>query len=168
MIKSIIFLGMAGVGKSTIGKLCAQQLHLKFIDTDKILIDKYHDSIQNIILKFGEKKFNEIESQLVIDSIGDFSIISPGGSFIYGSETLNSIMNDVIFIYLFDDPNNIKARIPNLYSRGIVGINEKSFETICHERHELFIKYAHIQFNLNQTGFDEVSHQAVHFIKSLM
>ena len=45
MIYSIIFLGMAGVGKSSIGKSVANELALNFIDTDKVISDHYRQPL---------------------------------------------------------------------------------------------------------------------------
>ena len=37
MKKSLVLTGMMGVGKSTIGRLIAKDLKLKFIDVDKVI-----------------------------------------------------------------------------------------------------------------------------------
>ena len=40
MKKSLVLTGMMGVGKSTIGRLLAKRLKVKFIDVDKIIEKK--------------------------------------------------------------------------------------------------------------------------------
>ncbi len=164
MTKSLIFIGMAGVGKSTIGKSIAQHFNLNFIDTDKLISNHYHMSIQNLILKVGDKKFNEIESEFVVRGLADLAVISPGGSFVYAQNVIDKIRNNVLFIYLFDEPQNIINRISNLESRGIVGLNDKSFDELCYERHDLYQKIAHVQFNLNQYSFNEVTNQLIEYL----
>ena len=37
MKKSLVLTGMMGVGKSTIGRLLAKRLKVKFIDVDKVI-----------------------------------------------------------------------------------------------------------------------------------
>ena len=39
MKKSLVLTGMMGVGKSTIGRLIAKRLKVKFIDVDKVISD---------------------------------------------------------------------------------------------------------------------------------
>ena len=168
MIHSIIFLGMAGVGKSSIGKSVAQELGLSFFDTDKLISNHYNQSIQDIITKYGDSKFNEIESTFVMKFTNDLNIISPGGSFIYSTEVIQNIRSESLLIYLYDEPHNIKKRISNLHTRGIVGLDKKSFEQLCSERHDLYQAVAHIQFNLNQFSFDEISRQIIEYLKLLL
>ena len=47
----IVLLGYMGCGKSTAGRLLAQQLQLPFVDLDEYLTNKYGDSIPNLFLK---------------------------------------------------------------------------------------------------------------------
>ena len=167
MIKSIIFIGMAGVGKSSIGKAVASHYNFKFIDTDRLISADYSQPLSQIIDDIGSEKFNQLEANYVRKSVDDRAIISPGGSFIYSTETINEIKKDVVFLYLFDEPDNIKARISNLETRGIVGLDKKTFEELCFERHELYQGVANVQFQLNHYGFDQVTVQIINYLDKL-
>ena len=156
---------MAGVGKTSIGKLVSQYFKLKFVDTDKLISNDYNDSLQAVISKLGEAEFEKIEAQYVCNAMSELSIVSPGGSFIYSVDTIEKIKDDALFIYLFDEPNNIKKRILNLHTRGIIGLKDKTFEQLCFERHELYEKVANIQFNLNHYSFDDVTNQIIEYLK---
>ena len=46
MKKNLVLTGMMGVGKSTIGKILAEKLKFKFIDTDKIIEIKEKSTIK--------------------------------------------------------------------------------------------------------------------------
>ena len=95
-----IFIGMAGVGKTTICKKVARYFNSSFIDIDHAFIDHYQISIVDFIKINGSKKFNDIESKMVENSLQNYSFISPGGSFIYSSDIIENISKDVVFIYL--------------------------------------------------------------------
>jgi shikimate kinase len=164
IIKSVIFIGMAGVGKSSIGKEVAHHFKLQFIDTDKQIARDQQLPLNEVIDHLGIQKFNELEAEYVQKSIDHLGIVSPGGSFIYSTDCIHKIRNDVIFIYLFDEPDNIKARIANIETRGIVGLKEKTFEELCFERHDLYKSVANIQFNINHFGFDQVTNQIIQFL----
>lgn len=161
--KSIIFIGMAGVGKSSIGRLVASHFNLPFIDTDKLISGDRHLPLNQIIDEIGADQFNRLEAHYVEKSLDELSIISPG-SFAYSEDCINRIRDDVVFIYLFDEPHNIKSRIPNIETRGILGLNEKSFEELCFERHDLYKRVANVQFNVNHYGFDEVTNQIIQYL----
>jgi shikimate kinase len=164
---SVIFIGMAGVGKSAIGKTVALHLGLHFIDIDDLISNEFGAPLHDIINRYGESEFQRIESQFVVKSLGDQHILSPGGSFIYQNNTIDSIKNTTLFIYLFDTPEHILSRIPDIQSRGIIGINNKSFEELCVERHLLYESAANVKFNLNVYGFDVVTHQIIQYLKCL-
>ena len=44
-IKNVTFIGMAGCGKSTIGKALSLNLGIDFIDTDLLIEDKFKASL---------------------------------------------------------------------------------------------------------------------------
>ena len=167
-IKSIIFIGMAGVGKSSIGKAVAKHFNSQFIDTDKLISNDYHKPLNEVIEQIGTAEFNKLEAFYVEKSLQKLAIISPGGSFIYSTQTIHKIRNDAILIYLYDEPQNIKNRISNLETRGIVGLKEKTFEELCFERHNLYKRVANIQFNLNFYSFDQVTNQIIHYLDQLI
>ena len=63
--ENIVFLGMMGSGKTSLGLLVSKKLGLEFFDIDKIIEDKLELSISNIFEKKGEKFFREIEEKRI-------------------------------------------------------------------------------------------------------
>ena len=39
-MRNLIFVGLPGSGKSTVGRLCAKALNLPFVDADKFLVSE--------------------------------------------------------------------------------------------------------------------------------
>ena len=102
-INSFIFIGMAGVGKSSISKAVAKAIQLPFIDVDTLISEAYGATLQDIIANVGEKQFQAIESTYVLNSIGSPSVISPGGSFIYLSDAIKKFkIMSYLFIFLMN------------------------------------------------------------------
>ena len=66
MNKSITLIGMAGAGKSTIGKQLAKLLDFKFIDGDLIIERRINQSIQNFLDQHGGKEFTKIEEEVLL------------------------------------------------------------------------------------------------------
>ena len=79
----IILIGMMGSGKSTVGKLLAERLKYKHIDTDHIIEETQGLSITRIFDAHGESKFRELEEN-VIDKISKLTdiVVSTGGGII--------------------------------------------------------------------------------------
>ncbi len=78
--RNIVLVGMAGSGKSVLGKRIADALGREFVDTDKLVEQKMGKSPEQIILGEGERAFREIEAQVVKEACSAFSrVIATGG-----------------------------------------------------------------------------------------
>jgi shikimate kinase len=75
----MILLGYRGSGKTTIGRLLAQQLHLPFVDTDDLIIAMADRSIREIFEQKGESYFRDLESLALQDACDREAIIALGG-----------------------------------------------------------------------------------------
>lgn len=81
-MKGPIFLvGMPGSGKSTIGRLLANQLKTPFVDLDVVIEALASKSVSSIFTEQGEKQFRELEAQALIKVIEEYSsgVIATGG-----------------------------------------------------------------------------------------
>ena len=66
---NIVFLGMMGSGKSSIGKLVSKKLNLNFFDVDLLIEEKLNMKISKIFENKGEKFFREFEEKLTLDTL---------------------------------------------------------------------------------------------------
>lgn len=62
---NIIFIGMSGSGKTTIGKKTSTILGMEFYDTDEIIGKKIKMEIDSFFEKYGEEKFRIIEENII-------------------------------------------------------------------------------------------------------
>lgn len=69
-----------GSGKTTIGKIVAEKLQWQFLDTDKIIEQRYQMEVAEIFRLYGESEFRGAEQDVLmaLDDV-DNSIISTGG-----------------------------------------------------------------------------------------
>jgi len=78
--KNLILIGFMGVGKSSLGRLLAKKLNLKFFDTDFILEKKTKMKVFEIFNKKGEPYFRNLEKKIVLNLLNKKnSVISLGG-----------------------------------------------------------------------------------------
>ena len=75
---------MMGVGKTSVGKLLAKKLSIRFIDVDKVIENKFNTSIKKIFEKKGEKFFRKLEEKITLQELKKNNIIISlgGGAFI--------------------------------------------------------------------------------------
>ncbi len=143
--KNITLIGMTGAGKSVLGKQLAERLHYQFIDVDKLIEEQIGLKLQQILDKFGDEEFLKIEEKAVLNlgSIGHY-VISPGGSIIYSSSAMTFLKSISKVVFLDASYENIKSKIPNLDTRGILGLKTKGLKKLYEERTPLYSKYADI------------------------
>ncbi|NQY74828.1 MAG: AAA family ATPase, partial [Candidatus Margulisbacteria bacterium] len=105
------FIGMPGVGKSTIGKSLAKHLQYDFIDIDQIIVREMGQPIAEIIQMKGVQTFKDLEETTVLN-LGPLhhTIISTGGSLVYSHPAMNWLSKHSTIIYLKDSLNNIQKR----------------------------------------------------------
>ena len=93
--KNLVFLGMMGSGKSSVGYLVSKKLNLKFVDIDNLIEDKTGMNISNIFDKKGESYFRvleEITTLKALKSSGD--VISLGGGGFINEKIRNEILSN--------------------------------------------------------------------------
>jgi shikimate kinase len=142
--QSIVLIGMAGVGKSTIGLALAKALGFSFTDLDKYIRDKVGRTIQDIIDTKGEKALLLIEKRRMYEINIKRRIIAPGGSIIYHPDLMEFLKQRSVLVYLDDTFENVEGRLKNASTRGIVGLKNKTLREIYDERRPLYSKYADI------------------------
>ena len=64
--KNLVFLGMMGSGKSSIGNLVSKKLNIPFIDIDTLIIENTGMSISEIFEKKGEDYFRNLEEKITL------------------------------------------------------------------------------------------------------
>ncbi|MDA1354402.1 MAG: AAA family ATPase [bacterium] len=160
MAKSILLIGMSGVGKSTIGKALAKSLNWEFVDGDTLIESKEKKQLQTIINEDGLDAFMKIEENTLNSITLENTVIAPGGSIVYYDNLMRKFQENTIIVYLKNNLNNIKKNIHNLESRGIVGLTTNTLEDIFNERQPLYEKYAHIVIDLSRTPLSK-AHQHI-------
>ena len=142
---NIVLIGMPGVGKSVLGKELAERLGLGFVDVDNVIEGKAKLSLQQIIDRFGDERFVEIEEEAIM-SLGECAncVISPGGSAVYSEKAMDFLSGNAVVIFLKTSLETIRKNITNQDARGIVGLKGKNLEALFEERAALYTRYADI------------------------
>ncbi len=64
--RNIVLTGFMGTGKTTVGRLLAEQLGYEFVDTD-VVIEERHGRIADLFRSIGEEAFRNIERELAAE-----------------------------------------------------------------------------------------------------
>ncbi len=154
--ESVVLIGMAGVGKSTIGMALAENLGFGFIDVDDYILQKDGKRIQEIIDSEGEEALLQIEKRRMYEINLTRMVAAPGGSIIYHPDLMNYLKENAVLVYLDDSFKNIEAKLVGGLDRGIVGLRYKTLRQIYEERRPLYFKYADITIDCREKEQDEI------------
>ena len=144
---NITLIGMPASGKSSVGVVLAKRLGKKFVDTDIVIQEKYGKLLKELIEEHGDEGFREIEDEVNAGLDLDNSIISPGGSVVYGEKAMKHLKEISVIIYLELSYTAIKSRLGDLRERGITLKEGQSLKDLYLERVPLYEKYADITVN---------------------
>jgi shikimate kinase len=100
-LRRVFLVGPMGAGKTTIGRLLAQQLKLAFVDSDKEIEERTGADIPWIFDVEGEEGFRDRE-QLIIDELTQREgvLVATGGGAILRSENRRALSSRGFVIYL--------------------------------------------------------------------
>jgi len=144
---NITLIGMPASGKSSVGVVLAKRLGKKFVDTDIVIQEKYGKLLKELIEEHGDEGFREIEDEVNAGLDLDNSIVSPGGSVVYGEKAMQHLKEISVIIYLELSYTAIKSRLGDLRERGITLKEGQSLKDLYLERVPLYEKYADITVN---------------------
>lgn len=108
----IILTGFMGTGKTTVGKLLADYLNCRFIDTDELIESRNNRRISDIFQEVGEDAFREMERALVKEIAElDGIVISTGGRLMLDPENVNALSQNSRVLCLVATPDEILQRV---------------------------------------------------------
>jgi shikimate kinase len=139
---NIALMGMAGVGKSYIGKKIAEISNYEHMETDELIIEqakregrRYHD--------LSDENFLRIEKDVFM-KLGDLSgkVIDTGASVIYDQDVMCKIADNAHVVYIEDSIDVIEGRFIARGPVPLMGIEGKTFKQLFAERQPLYEEYA--------------------------
>jgi shikimate kinase len=120
MNDTIFIIGLMGCGKSTIGRLLAEQLSLPFFDTDDLIATKEGCSITTIFEQKGEPYFRKLEHQLIKNWKYSPSVCATGGGLPCFYKNMDLLLDRGLVIFLDTSLNTIITRISGDLNRPLV------------------------------------------------
>jgi shikimate kinase len=110
--RSIVLVGLMGVGKTTVGRRLAARLGLPFVDADHEIEAAAGMTISEIFERFGEQHFRDGERRVIGRLISaEPSIIATGGGAFMHPETRALILDQATAVWLDADVRVLADRV---------------------------------------------------------
>ena len=146
-IHNIFLIGFMGAGKSTIAKALQRELGFPLVEMDERIVLEQGMSINDIFAQYGESRFRDIESQLVVD-LGEQepSIISCGGGVVVRPQNTQNMKKSGKIVFLTATPETIYERVKNSTDRPILNghMNVEYIAELMEKRRALYEEAADI------------------------
>ena len=140
--KNLIFLGMMGSGKSSIGLLIARRLKLDFVDIDKEIEKELGGLISEIFEAKGEVYFRKFEEKITLKKLKyNSTIISLGGGGFLNNNIRKEVLKNHISFWLDWNSNILLGRIKNSKKRPLaINSTENELIDLIKKRSNIYAK----------------------------
>ena len=119
--RSVVLVGMMGVGKSTIGRRLAARLRLPFVDADAEIEAAAGMSIPDIFETHGEPHFRDGEARVIARLLDSGpAVIATGGGAFMREETRGRIRGKAVSLWLKADADIIMKRVKRRADRPLL------------------------------------------------
>lgn len=130
MKDNIALIGFMGSGKSTVGKILARSLEMKFVDIDREIVKIEKRPITEIFEKEGEDYFRDLERKIIAKESSENNIvIATGGGVIIDNKNIKTLRNSSFVVYLDCSVDCLYKRVKNRKNRPLLNVTNV-YETI--------------------------------------
>lgn len=163
-IVNIALIGFMGTGKTSVGRLVAEQLRFDYLDTDEMIQSATGKTIAEIFSRDGEAAFRALEEKVVEEiSTRSKSVISTGGGLPVNPKNLARLKSHALVVCLWASPEKIWERVKNQSHRPLLHDEspQKKIRELLAAR-KPFYKKADVLLNTELRSLREVAQQVVH------
>ena len=138
--KNIVFIGMPGCGKSSIGLMISSILQTDFYDLDQYIEEQAQTSISQLF-KLGEDYFRQLENIAVREIHHKQAVvISTGGGIVTNPDNMILLRQTGIIFYI-DRPIPMILESSDFTNRPLLATDCNKIYTLHEQRKHLYVKY---------------------------
>ncbi|MCT6871883.1 MAG: shikimate kinase [Bartonella sp.] len=165
--RSLVFVGLMGAGKSTIGKRVATMLDLPFHDADYEIEQAAQMSVPELFKAYGEPAFRDLERRVILRLIkqGPMVLATGGGAYM-NDETRLAIAENGISVWLNAELDVLMERVSRRQNRPLLqNDNPRAvMEKLMAERYPVYAK-ADLTVNSRKARRDVVARDVIRTVE---
>lgn len=159
---NVVFVGMPGCGKTSVGKAYAQISGRSFLDTD-IFVEQQGMPIPEIFEKYGEDNFRDKETAAIkmLTAMSE-KVIATGGGAVKRKENIEMMKQNGVVVYLKRDIDKLSTDGRPLSQGG-----DEKVKKLYEERHKLYENAADIVIETHE-NIDECAEKLYNMIEKTL
>lgn len=161
----VVFVGLSAAGKSTVGRLVAGALRVRFRDINEDISRLAGTSIQQVVLTEGTARFRELDERACLAALSEHpGVVSLGAGSVL-SAPVRAVLAGLMVCYLMVSPLTAAGRIATDPSRAVrpeptLGRVRKSAEVRC----PLYERVATFRVSTDDRELFEVAAEVLGFL----
>jgi shikimate kinase len=148
--KNLVLIGFMGTGKTEVGRLLAESLNRRLIDTDQVIVEREGQSVKDIFASSGETYFRQKEQELIQElSVRKGLVIATGGGIVLNTENVNLLRESGYVVWLDADGDTLADRLSGDTERPLLA-GGADLAALYREREALYREAAHVRVDTTE------------------
>lgn len=166
---NLYLVGMMGVGKTTVGKLLAEEIGYRFVDTDEVIVKAAGKSINEIFAENGEAEFRQLESDVLAQVCAYTKLVIATGGGIVMQQHNWSYLHHGLIVWLDVPVQIILQRLAEDDTRPLLQDDpESKLRSLLEQRQPMYSQAdLHITINAAETP-EEIATRILATIPSIL
>ena len=159
-------MGYMGSGKSTVGRIVAEDLSWDFVDLDAVVAEHAGLSIPEIFESSGEPHFRNLERLALLDALDGFSerVVACGGGVVINSRNRARLL-EVPTVFLWEDADVLYRRTRGP-GRPLRGASFEDFARRYAERLPYYLEVAALQLEPDNRPPRRIADEIIEWLRS--
>jgi shikimate kinase len=155
-----------GSGKSTVGRIVAENLSWDFVDLDAVVAEHAGLSIPEIFESSGEPHFRNLERLALLDALDGFSerVVACGGGVVINSRNRARLL-EVPTVFLWEDADLLYRRTRGP-GRPLRGASFEDFARRYAERLPYYLEVAALQLEPDNRPPRRIADEIIEWLRS--
>ena len=139
--RNLVFVGLMGAGKSSVGRLVALQLGVPFVDTDAEIERVSRMSVPELFAAYGEQEFRSLEKRVIKRLLkGGPRVVSTGGGAFINENTRRHIKRRGFSVWLKADLDVLWERVNKRDTRPLLKTDnpKQTLENLMNARYPIY------------------------------
>jgi shikimate kinase len=163
--RHLVFVGLMGSGKTTVGKRCAEELGRPFVDTDDLVEASAGQTVAELFATVGEVGFRAVERQAVSDACASPVpvVIACGGGAVLDPDNRRHLQGSGCVVWLQAPAASLADRIGSTSARPLLanGNPEVTLERLATLRAGTYAAVAEAVVDTDGRSVEEVVARAL-------
>lgn len=162
----IVFVGLMGTGKSTMGALLARRLDREFLDNDALLEARTGETAAGLRRDRGEDELHRLEAEVLLDCLASrpFAVIAAAASTILRADVRDALRRDAYVVWLRVDIEVLPARLADPGDRPLSGDIRTTLVRQNHERVALYAAAADVVLETTDKSPTDAAEELLDFL----